>query len=94
MELRVIDHLRELPFFWTDVDHEPGPESDRVYLERNTKALVSIYVKDPIDVRVQAWFGHDSPSPLIRMTGLCNVNHVDETYVPVFPNLMDEATGP
>lgn len=91
MERRVSDHLRELPFLWVNIDDEPGPESGRVYLERNTIALVSNYVEDPVDVRAQGWLGHDSPSQKIRISGLWNVNHVDETYDPVFLDHLADA---
>lgn len=43
MERRVSDYLRQLPFLWVDVPDEPGPESDRAYLERNAIALLSNY---------------------------------------------------
>jgi hypothetical protein len=43
MERRVSDYIRKLPFLWIDVDDEPGPTSDRAYIERNAIALVSNY---------------------------------------------------
>jgi len=39
-ERRVSEYIRDLPFLWIDVDDEPGPESDRAYIERNALALV------------------------------------------------------
>jgi hypothetical protein len=66
MERRVSDHLRQLPFLWVDVPDEPGPDSDRAYLERNAIALVSNYGKAPIDPRSKEWLGTDSPSQKIR----------------------------
>jgi hypothetical protein len=73
MERRVSDYLRELPFLWVDVDDEPGPRSDRAYLERNAIALVSNYRKAPIDPRSNRWLGTNSPSQKIRESGLWNV---------------------
>lgn len=90
MERRVSDYLRELPFLWVDVDDEPGPESDRAYLERNAIALMSNYGKSSIDPRSSGWLGNDSPSQKIRESGLWNVNHVDESYDPAF---LDQLTG-
>ena len=84
MERQVSDYLRELPFLWVDVDDEPGPESDRAYLERNAIALVSNYRKETIDSRSNEWLGTDSQSQEIRESGLWNVNHVDESYDPAF----------
>jgi len=34
MERRVSDYVRKLPFLWVSIDDEPGPESNRSYLER------------------------------------------------------------
>jgi len=90
MERRVSDYLREFPFLWVDVDDEPGPGSDRAYLERNAIALVSNYGKAPIDPRSNRWLGNASPSKKIRESGLWNVNHVDESYDPAF---LDQLAG-
>lgn len=90
MERRVSDYLRELPFLWVDVDDEPGPESDRAYLERNTIALVSNYGKASIDPRSNGWLGNDSPSQKIRESGLWNLNPVDNSYDPAF---LDQLAG-
>lgn len=84
LERRVSDYIRELPFLWVAVDDEPGPESDRAYLERNAIALASNYGKEPIDPRGDGWLGTNSPSEKIRGSGLWNVNHVDESYDPDF----------
>lgn len=35
LEKRVSECIRNLPFLWTAVDDEPGPGSDRAYIERN-----------------------------------------------------------
>jgi len=91
MERRVSDYLRELPFLWVDVDDEPGPGSDRAYLERNAIALVSNYSKETIDPRSNEWLGNDIPSQKIRESGLWNVNHVDESYDPAFFDQFVEA---
>jgi hypothetical protein len=84
LEQRVSDYIRELPFLWVDIDDEPGPESDRAYLERNTIALASNYGKEPIDPRGDGWLGTNSPSEKIRRSGMWNVDHVDESCDPAF----------
>lgn len=97
LEKQVSEYIRELPFLWVSVDDEPGPESDRAYLERNTIALVSNYDKPPIDPRAEEWLGKDSPSEAIRNSGLWSVNHVEESYDPSFLDRFEEAiqdTGP
>lgn len=90
LERRVSDYLRDLPFLWVAVDDEPSSESDRAVLERNAIALVSNYGKPPIDPRSNEWLGNDCPSQKIRKSGLWNVDHVDESYDPVF---LDQLAG-
>jgi len=73
-----------------DVNDEPGPGSERAYLERNAIALVSNYGKSSTDPRSNRWLGNASPSKKIRESGLWNVNHVDESYDPAF---LDQLAG-
>jgi len=80
LEQRVSDYIRDLPFLWVKVDDEPGPESDRAYIERNTIALTSNYAKKSIDSRDAEWLGKASPCEEICQSGLWNVNHVGEEY--------------
>jgi hypothetical protein len=91
MERRVSEYIRDLPFLWIAVDDEPGPESDRAYIERNAIALASNYQKDSIDPRNDDWLGGHSPSREIRQSGLWNVNHVDEEYDPTFLDRLEAA---
>lgn len=80
MERRVSDYIRDLPFLWVAIDDEPGPDSDRAYIEQNAIALVSNFRKKPIDPRDSDWFGRYSPSKQIQESGLWNVNHVEERF--------------
>ena len=82
LERRVSDSIRDRPFLWLEVDDEPGPDSDRAYLERNLITLVSNFKKESIDPRADDWLGHHSPLPELRESGLWNVDHVDDEYVP------------
>lgn len=84
MEQRVSDYIRDLPFLWLAVDDEPGPQSDRAYIERNAIALLSNYRNVAIDPRDEEWLGKYSPCDEIRVSGLWNVNHVAEEYDPAF----------
>lgn len=84
LENRVSNYIRDLPFLWVNVNDEPGPESDRAYIERNAIALVSNYEKKPIDARDDQWLGTESPRNEISDSGLWNINHVDEQYDPAF----------
>jgi hypothetical protein len=90
-EQRVSDYIRDLPFLWIDVDDEPGPDSDRAYIERNAIALVSNFQKESLDSRRDDWLGRHSPRKEIRDSGLWNINHVEETYDPAFLDRVAEA---
>ena len=89
LERRVSNLIRDLPFLWVSVDDEPGPDSDRAYLEQNTIALLSNYRRESIDPR-NDWLGQYSRSEKIRESGLWNVNHVDEEYDPDFLDSLQE----
>lgn len=93
LERRVSAYVRDQPFLWLDVDDEPGPDSDRAYVERNAIALLSNLDREPVDPRPDWWLGRDSRSPAIRGAGLWNVNHTDEAYDPAFLDRMREAVG-
>lgn len=80
LEKRVSEYIRELPLLWVDVDDEPGPESQRAAIERNTIALLSNYRGDSLDSRESTWLGTNSPNPEIRESGLWNVDHTKEPY--------------
>lgn len=91
MEVRVSEYIRELPFLWVNIDDEPGPDSDRAYVERNVISLVSNYAKKSIDTRDESWLGKDSPRDEINQSGLWNIDHVAEEYDPVFLNRLSRA---
>ena len=93
LERRVSEYIRELPFLWVDVDDEPGTTSDRAYIERNAIALVSNSEKESIDPRSNEWLGTHHPNRKIRRSGLWNVNHVDESYDPVFLDRLESVVG-
>ena len=90
-ERRVSDHVRDLPVLWIDVDDEPGPDSDRAYVERNAIALVSNFQKESLDPRRDDWLGRHSPREEIRDSGLWNIDHVGEEYDPAFLDRVAEA---
>lgn len=91
LERRVSAYIREQPFLWVALDDEPGPDSDRAFLERNAIALLSNFDTQTVDPRPDCWLGRYSPSPEIRESGLWNVNHVDEDYDRPFLDLLETA---
>lgn len=95
LERRVSAYLRDQPFLWVDLDDEPGPESDRAYVERNAVALASNYRDDrrPSDPRRSDWLGRHARSAKIRASGLWNVEHVEEAYDPAFLDVLESAVA-
>ena len=82
LERKVSDHIRSMPFIWLEIDDEPGPNSLRGYIERNSIALLSNYQRDnnPIDPPSSSWLGNWAEHPDVRKSGLWNANHVDEDF--------------
>lgn len=78
LERRVSAYVREQPFLWVAIDDEPGPDSNRYFVERNVIALLSNAGTTAIDPRSDGWLGRYSESREIRESGLWNVNHVRE----------------
>lgn len=84
LEQEVSRVIGEMPFLWLAIDDEPGPESLRGYIERNSIALLSNYGKGKIDPPSASWLGYHCDRERVRGSGLWNSNHVDETYDPAF----------
>lgn len=90
MEKRVSFYVRGMPLLWVEVNDEPGPDSNRAYIEQNAIALLSNYQQESLDPRDTGWLGKDSSSLEIRRSGLWNVNHVGEDYDPEFLDVLEE----
>lgn len=98
LERRVSEHIRAMPFQWLEIGDEPGPDSLRGYIERNSIALLSNYphVSTPsegsscIDPPSVEWLGRSSHHPIPKKSGLWNVNHVDEEYDQDFLDKLNE----
>jgi hypothetical protein len=84
LEIRVSDHIRSMPFLWLDIGDEPGPESMRGYIERNSIALLSNMSVNSIDRPSPDWLGQYCDRTKVRGSGMWNNNHVDEQYDPIF----------
>jgi hypothetical protein len=69
---RLIGAMRVL---WLDVDDEPGPGSERAYIERNAIGLLSRL--GLLSAKAEAdWLGHFSSDWRIATSGLWNLNHL------------------
>ena len=78
-EHRVTEYIRGLDVIVVGVPDEPGPDSDRAYVERNAIGLLSSLVRS-VDPPSDDWLGRSSPREPIRASGLWNVNHVGERW--------------
>jgi hypothetical protein len=95
-ECEVSAVIRRMPFLWLRIDDEPGPNSLRGYIERNSIALLSNYAKSPLDLPSAQWLGRHSDREKVRESGLWNSNHVDERHDPAFLDELEKlvaATG-
>ncbi|MEQ8354658.1 MAG: hypothetical protein RH942_03905 [Kiloniellaceae bacterium] len=84
LEKAVSAVIGAMPFLWLEIDDEPGPESLRGYIERNSIALLSNFSKPPLDLPSPNWLGHSCPRPRVQESGLWNQNHVEVDYDPAF----------
>ena len=87
-ERRVSSYLGAMPVLWVGVPDDPGPESDRSLIERNTIALLSNH-RAPIDPPSKSWLGRSSPRSEIARSGLWNLKHVDDSYDPGFLDVLE-----
>lgn len=78
-----------MPFLWVAVDHPPGPQSARGFIEANAIALLSNYSRPRIDPPSPGWLGHEADHEAISRSGLWNVNHVADEYNPAFLDLLE-----
>lgn len=90
LECAVSKTIGAMRFLWLAIDDEPGKNSQRGYIERNTIALLSNYGKEPLDPASPTWLGRYCTRPLVRASGLWNNNHVDESYDPAFLDLLEQ----
>ena len=79
LEQAVSAYIGAMPFLVLAADDEPGPASVRGYIERNSIALLS-GVGLETDPPSPGWLGRDCPHPVVRASGLWNVNCVGEVY--------------
>ncbi len=90
LEKQVSQKIGAMPFHWLDINDDPGPDSQRGYIERNSIALLSNTGKETNDPPSDGWLGHFSDRQRVRESGLWNQNHVDEQYDPDFLDLLSQ----
>ena len=84
IEQEVSQLLGRMTIAWLAIDDEPGPNSLRGIIERNSIALLSNLEKASLDPPSDGWLGHSCPRTRVGSSGLWNQNHVNEDYDPVF----------
>lgn len=84
LEQLVTRVIGEMPLLWLRVDDEPGPESQRAFVERNSIGLLSNLNRTPCDPPSPTWLGHQCDRPKVRQSGLWNQQHVEDSYDPRF----------
>ena len=91
VEAAVSAYLGQMPFLWLSIEDEPGPESLRGIIERNVIALASQFHEPVFDPPSLSWLGLASSREKVRRSGLWNQRHVDENYMPGFPDVLEAA---
>jgi hypothetical protein len=91
VESAVSAYISYLPFLWLSIEDEPGPESLRGYIERNTIALTSNLNSHSFDPPSPSWLGLHSGRDKVRRSGLWNQRHVDQDYSPKFLDTFEAA---
>jgi hypothetical protein len=89
LEREVSKAIGAMPFLWLAVPDEPGANSLRGDVERNAIALLSNFQKEPCDPPSPGWLGHCCNRERVRLSGLWNSNHVDESYDAGFLERME-----
>ena len=89
LEREVSKVIGAMPFLWLAINDEPGAESLRGYIERNSIALLSNFGKEAIDPSSTGWLGRSCNRERVRKSGLWNSNHVKERYDAAFLDCME-----
>ena len=90
LERKVSAVIGNMSLFWLPVSDEPGPDSQRGFIERNAIALLSNSRKTPLDPPSLNWLGRWSDRERVRNSGLWNQNHVDERYDRRFLGVLEK----
>jgi hypothetical protein len=88
LEAAVSLYIGQMPFLFLAVDDEPGPRSERAFIEKNSIALLSNYARPPLDSPSAGWLGRRTGKDKVKQSGLWNTQHVDAAYDPSFMDTM------
>lgn len=89
LEAEVSKVIGDMQFLWLAIDDDPGPDSLRGLVERNSIALLSNAGKAFADAPSADWLGLHCSRKQVRASGLWNNNHVEESYASAFLDDME-----
>ena len=84
LEAAVSEYIGGMTVLWLPMEDEPGSDSLRGYIEKNTIALLSNFEQLPVDPPSANWLGGYCPRAKVQRSGLWNSSHVDEDHDPAF----------
>ena len=91
LEQKVSQVIRNMPFIWLEIDDEPGKNSKRKFIERNSIALLSnCWETNKIDPASHTWLGNYCAPEFVRLSGMWNQDHVIEKCHPDFLEELDK----
>lgn len=95
-ERRVSDEIGRLRLLWINVPDEPGPGSDRAYIEKSSIGLLSrAGLLSPKSTK--GWLGQLSTDWRISLSGLWNLDHLfhepDDKFLDVLEEYVDFTIG-
>ena len=74
-----------------EIDDEPGKNSKRKFIERNSIALLSnCWETNKIDPASHTWLGNYCAPEFVRLSGMWNQDHVIEKCHPDFLEELDK----
>ena len=82
--------IGNMPFLWLPIEDEPGPESLRGYIERNSIAFLSSYNSKLPMTNSSDWLGQYCGKEKVIYSGLWNQQHVGEDYDPAFLDRLEQ----
>lgn len=89
MEQKVSSYIGRTSVLWLMVPDEPGPRSDRAYIERNCISLLA-GPWGPIDLPSRGWLGNHCPNHRVARSGLWNADFIDHRYDSRFLDILEE----
>lgn len=87
LECLVSDYIGDMELLFVSVPDEPGRQSLRGVIERNSIALLSSFMDPSPDRPSSGWLGLSSSNERVQRSGIWNNNHVGEDCHPDFLDL-------